>query len=101
MNNRGAEVETYLTIEELAVYLKLAEQTIRRWILNREIPYRQIKKGIRFRVSGIEKWVDGGGMYKAVTDVENDEGGLFGEENEVETEKGAGDERNTETGAAV
>ena len=27
-------METYMTIEEVAEYLKLAEQTIRRWVLN-------------------------------------------------------------------
>ena len=53
-------METYLTIEELAEYLKLAEQTIRRWVLNREIPFHKIKKVIRFRVSEIEKWIDEG-----------------------------------------
>jgi len=57
-------METYLTIEGLAVYLKLAEQTIRRWVLNREIPFHKIKKVIRFRVSEIEKWIDGGGVCK-------------------------------------
>jgi len=51
-------METYLTIEELAGYLKLAEQTIRRWVLNREIPFCKIKKVIRFRLSEIERWVD-------------------------------------------
>jgi excisionase family DNA binding protein len=53
-----AMMETYLTIEELADYLKLAEQTIRRWVLNREIPFHKIKKVIRFRVSEIEAWID-------------------------------------------
>ena len=53
-------METYLTIEELAAYLKLAEQTIRRWVMNREIPFHKIKKVIRFRVSEIEKWIDKG-----------------------------------------
>jgi len=54
-------METYLTIEELAEYLKLAVQTIRRWVLNREIPFHKIKKVIRFRISEIEKWIDEGG----------------------------------------
>jgi excisionase family DNA binding protein len=52
-------VETYLTIEELATYLKLAEQTVRRWVLNREIPFHKIHKAVRFRLSEIEKWIDG------------------------------------------
>jgi len=53
-------MEVYLTIEELAAMLKLAEQTIRRYVLNRTIPYRKIRKVIRFRLSEIEKWIDGG-----------------------------------------
>jgi len=37
-------METYLTIEGLAEYLKLAEQTIRQRVHNREIPFHKIKK---------------------------------------------------------
>jgi excisionase family DNA binding protein len=70
-------METYLTIEGLADYLKLAEQTIRRWVLNREVPFCKIRKVIRFRVSEIEKWVDDGGVFKA--EAPADEGGLFDE----------------------
>ena len=55
-------METYLTIDEMAGYLKLAEQTIRRWVMNQEIPYHKIKKVIRFRVSDIERWIDKGGL---------------------------------------
>jgi len=70
-------METYMTIEELADYLKLAEQTIRRWVLNREIPYHKIKKVIRFRVSEIEKWIDGDGWKVAEEDSEVVEGDKF------------------------
>jgi excisionase family DNA binding protein len=48
-------MEIYLTIEGLAEHLKLAEQTIRRRVLNREIPFCKSRKVIRFRVSEIEK----------------------------------------------
>jgi excisionase family DNA binding protein len=54
-------VETYLTVEELASYLKLAVQTIRRYVLHNEIPFHKIKKVIRFRLTEIEQWVDNGG----------------------------------------
>jgi excisionase family DNA binding protein len=80
-------VETYLTIEELAHYLKVAEQTIRRWVLNREIPFCKIKKVIRFRLSEIEKWVDNGCVYKAAVEAEADEDGLF---EETETTEASG-----------
>ena len=55
-------METYLTIEELADYLKLSVQTIRRWVLNREVPFHKIKKSIRFRVSEIEWWIENGSL---------------------------------------
>ena len=70
-------METYLTIEELAEYLKLAEQTIRRWVLNREVPYHKIKKVIRFRISEIEKWIDDGGYKLPDEPQASVEGGLF------------------------
>jgi excisionase family DNA binding protein len=57
-------METYLTIEGLAEHLKLSEQTIRRYVLNREIPYHKIKKVIRFRLSEVETWIDRGGNYR-------------------------------------
>jgi excisionase family DNA binding protein len=58
---RGLDLETYLNIEGLAEYLKLSVQTIRRWVLNREVPFHKIKKVIRFRLSEIEQWVESGG----------------------------------------
>jgi len=73
----GAQMETYLTIEELAGHLKLAEQTIRRWVLNREIPYHKIKKVIRFRLSEIEKWIDKNGFDLPEERHEDIEGDLF------------------------
>ena len=71
-------METYLTIEELAHYLKVAEQSIRRWILNREIPFCKIKKVIRFRLSEIENWVDNSGVLSQETGT-IDANGLFDE----------------------
>ena len=61
-------MEVYLTIEELADYLKLAVQTVRRWVMKREIPFHKVKSVIRFRLSEIEKWVDNGGVNIAVQD---------------------------------
>ena len=78
-------METYLTIEELAEYLKLAVQTLRRYVLNREIPFHKIKKVIRFRLSEIERWIDGGAMAPAVTGLEEQDGELLGETGTEET----------------
>jgi excisionase family DNA binding protein len=53
----GADMETYLTVEELAEYLKLNKQTIRRWISKQEIPFCKVKNAVRFRLSEIEEWI--------------------------------------------
>jgi excisionase family DNA binding protein len=50
-----------LTIRDVAGYLQLSEQTIQRYVLNRGIPFHKVKKMIRFRLSEIEEWVNGGG----------------------------------------
>jgi len=67
-------MEVYLTIEELAVMLKLSEQTIRRYVLNRVIPYRKIRTAIRFRLSEIERWIDGGCVDNSVITDETNSG---------------------------
>ena len=72
-------METYMTIDELADYLKLAEQTIRRWVLNREIPFHKIKKVIRFRVSEIENWITNG-IYSLPKENEGDGNSLFSDD---------------------
>ena len=79
-------METYLTIEGLAEHLKLAEQTIRRWVLNREIPFCKIRKVIRFRLSEIEKWIDSGGACTPKNRNDGLEVELFGENETGETE---------------
>jgi excisionase family DNA binding protein len=55
---RGAGVETYFRTKELSGYLKIPEQSIRRWVLNNEIPFHRIHSVIRYRLSEIETWVE-------------------------------------------
>ena len=75
-------MEIYLTIEELAEYIKFSVQTIRRWILNREIPYCKIRKMLRFRLSDIEKWIKEGGSMQACDQQTELQGELFSTEME-------------------
>jgi len=72
-------METLLTVTDLAAVLKLAEQTIRRWVLKRQIPFHKIGKAVRFKPSEIERWVDGGSMAVCVGDDVSLEGDLFSE----------------------
>jgi excisionase family DNA binding protein len=73
-------LETYLSIEGLAEYLGIAEKTVRKWVLNHDIPYHKIMKIIRFRVSEIEQWVETSGKFPQVKDDEEPDGGLFAED---------------------
>ena len=73
-------METYLTVEELAAYFKFSVQTIRRWILNREVPYHKIHNSIRFRLSEIESWVENNDVLKKTNEKKEQEADLFGED---------------------
>jgi len=58
-------MEILLTVKELAAALKLTEQTIQRYILRNEIPYRKIMRAVRFRPSEVNRWIDNGGLDAA------------------------------------
>jgi excisionase family DNA binding protein len=73
------DMEIYLTIAELAGMIKLSGQTIRRYVLNKTIPYHKIQKAVRFRLSEIETWIDGGGMSGKTSGTGVPAGDLFGE----------------------
>jgi excisionase family DNA binding protein len=76
----GAGVETYLSIEGPAKYLDIAEKTVRKWVLNQDIPYHKIMKVIRFRVSEIEQWIETSGKFPPAGNDEEQGGGLFAED---------------------
>jgi excisionase family DNA binding protein len=50
-------VETYFTTKGLSEYLKIPEQSIRRWVLNNEIPFHRIHNVIRYRLSEIDEFI--------------------------------------------
>jgi excisionase family DNA binding protein len=77
-------VETYLSIEGLAKYLEVSEKTVRKWVLNNEIPYHKIMKIIRFRISEIEGWINANGKFNPANDSEAQSGELF---EEMETQE--------------
>jgi excisionase family DNA binding protein len=93
MNEQNGVKETYLTIEEVAAYLKLAQPTIRKYVLNKTIPYRKVQKLVRFRLSEIEKWIDKGeGIHLEHKAGCSREGDLFaGVEVETEADREAGE----------
>ena len=85
-------METYFNTRELGEYLHIPEQTIRRWVLNNEIPFHRIHNVIRYRLSEIEKWVDEHKEKVPAFENQQNENAFFDE-----TETAAG----TETGETV
>jgi excisionase family DNA binding protein len=72
-------MEILLTVKELAAALKLTEQTIQRYVLRKEIPYRKIMRAVRFRPSEINQWIDNGGLNAGGENGLEIDGGLLGE----------------------
>jgi excisionase family DNA binding protein len=68
-----------MTIKDVADYMRLAEQTIQRYVLKKEIPFHKVGKVIRFRFSEVEHWInEGGGKSQDASD-ESRQGDLFAE----------------------
>ena len=60
-------METYLTANEVAELVKLSLQTIRRYTMNKEIPFHKINRAVRYKKSEIEQWVEKREQEKAET----------------------------------
>ena len=52
-------MDTYMTAKEVAVKVRLSEQTIRRYTMLKQIPFHKIVRAVRYKPSEIEKWVLG------------------------------------------
>ena len=50
-------METLMTLQEVAAFMRLSKCTIRRYVRKREIPFYKVSKVLRFRRSEIETWI--------------------------------------------
>ena len=78
-------METYLTVSDVAVLLKLSVPTIRRYTMNKEIPFHKLNRAVRYKKSEVELWFEKRKAAKAKKQNENNDGGLF---TETEAENG-------------
>jgi excisionase family DNA binding protein len=62
-------MEQLLSVKELALLLKCKEQTIRRYILAKKIPYQKIDRMVRFWPSEIQEWVNNGKTMKPASKI--------------------------------
>jgi excisionase family DNA binding protein len=58
MNGSNAPDHEILTLEEVALYLRLKPQTIYKWAQERRIPAVKLGKEWRFRKSILDRWLD-------------------------------------------
>jgi len=63
----GDGMDTYLTVSEVAELVKLSVQTIRRYTMNKEIPFHKINRAVRYKKTEIEQWVEKREATKAGT----------------------------------
>jgi excisionase family DNA binding protein len=49
-----SDMEAYLTVKDVTLMLQLSVQTIRRYTMNREIPFHKINRAVRYKQSEIE-----------------------------------------------
>ena len=69
-------MDIYLTANEVALLLKLSLQTIRRYTMNKEIPFHKINRAVRYKQSEIEVWFEKREAAKAQVQKKNPESGL-------------------------
>ena len=76
-------MDAYLTADEVAIFLKLSKQTIRRYTMSKQIPFHKINRAVRYKKSEIELWVEKREAAKAKEQGGNPDGGLFCETESV------------------
>jgi excisionase family DNA binding protein len=72
-------METYLTVNEVALLLQLSVQTIRRYTMNKVIPFHKVNRAVRYKKSEIVSWFE-----KREAEKQKSEDGLF---NDARTEE--------------
>ena len=56
----AAENEKWFSIDEIAEHLQVRKDTIRLWIKKGDIPAHKLSRLWRFRISGIDEWIQRG-----------------------------------------
>jgi len=49
--------EPWVSLEEIAQHLAVSQDTVHRWIRNREMPAHKVGRVWRFQISEIDQWV--------------------------------------------
>lgn len=64
--------EPWVSLDDISQHLGVSQDTIHRWIRNRNMPAHQIGRLWKFKVSVVDEWVRSGGQNEA--DVRSEDG---------------------------
>jgi len=51
-------METYMTANDVAAFIKLSLTSVRRLTMNKEIPCYKINRSVRYKLNEIELWLE-------------------------------------------
>lgn len=68
-----AEMERWLSLEEIAKHLGVSKETIRSWIRKETIPYHKVGRQYKFKASEVDKWVESGESANADKQTETED----------------------------
>ena len=54
-------VSRWLSVEEIAKYLGVVDETVYRWIGRRKLPAHRVGKLWKFQTAEVDKWIRSGG----------------------------------------
>ena len=52
--------ESWVSVEEVAAHLRVAKDSIYRWVEAKGLPARRVGRLLRFRLSEVDDWVEAG-----------------------------------------
>lgn len=57
-------IESWVSVEEIALHLGVSKETIYRWLDTGKIPAHRVGKLWKFKPTEVDKWIVGGGADK-------------------------------------
>ena len=64
-------IEPWVTLQDVAKHLQVAEDTVHRWIAKRNMPATKAGRVWRFKLSEVDAWLRAGGPADEQNDGEN------------------------------
>jgi excisionase family DNA binding protein len=67
-------METYMTANDVAAFIKLSLTSVRRLTMNKQIPNYKINRSVRYKLNEIETWLESR-KQAVIADTAKTEGG--------------------------